>query len=95
MLCDLRFRGKKVVIGLVQTIKAIEMTMIRFHSSKMMQNMKDKTFVRRMMGTAIPINEKKDVLSGETYHAGKDNNSRSMEMIVTTRTIALIIFCII
>ncbi len=45
-----------------------------------------------MMGKAIPIKEKKGVLSGDTYHAGNDRKRRKMDIIEIAETIAFIIF---
>ena len=44
-----------------------------------------------MMGKAMPIKEKKGVLRGDTYHAGKDRKRRKMEIMVIAKTIAFIV----
>ena len=44
-----------------------------------------------MMGKAIPMNEKKGVLSGDKYHAGKDRKSRNTDNRVKASTIDFII----
>ena len=47
------------------------------------------------MGNAIPMKEKKEVLRGDIYQAGKDSRSKKMDKIVIVRTIAFVSFCII
>ena len=47
------------------------------------------------MGNAIPMKEKKEVLRGDIYKAGKDSRSKKMAKIVIVRTIAFVSFCII
>lgn len=64
----------------------------KVHFLKIIQNNKHKRFAVNMMGNAIPIKEKKAVLKGDIYHAGKDNKSSKMDMIVLARTIALTTF---
>lgn len=56
------------------------------------QNSKQRTFAKSMMGKAMPIKEKKDVLSGDTYHAGNDKKRKKMDIMVITKTITFIIF---
>ena len=66
-----------------------------FHFFKNIQNTKHSILEVRIMGKAIPIKEKKAVLSGDTYHAGNDKKSRIMDVIVITTTSAFNIFCTI
>lgn len=47
-----------------------------------------KIFVVRITGKAIPIKEKKAVLSGDIYHAEKDSKSSRMDVMLTTMKIA-------
>lgn len=68
------------------------MSSAKFHFLKIIQKVKHKILAMSMMGKAIPIKEKKDVLKGDIYHAGKDNKSNIMAMVVLPSTIALIIF---
>ncbi len=62
-----------------------------FHFFKIIQNIKHRMVASKIMGKAIPMNEKKGVLVGETYQAGKDKKSRKMDSIVIANTIAFII----
>ena len=59
------------------------------------QNIRHAIFANNIKGKAIPMNEKKAVRVGDTYQAGKDKKRRNMDIIVTTITIAFIIFRII
>lgn len=62
-----------------------------FHFFIIIQNIKHRIVANRIIGNAIPMNEKKGVLKGDTYHAGKDKKSRKMDSIVIANTIAFII----
>src|SRR5690554_1890402 len=66
-----------------------------FHFFNIIQNSKQRTFTISIIGKAMPINEKKDVLSGDTYHAGNDRKRKKMDIMVITKTITFIIFCTI
>lgn len=56
---------------------------------------RQRIVLSRITGNAMPIKEKNAVRSGDTYHAGKESKSRKMDIIVTARRIAFIIFLII
>lgn len=64
----------------------------KLHFLKTTQNVKHRRLAMSMMGKAIPMKEKNDVLKGDIYHAGKDSKSNKIDMTVMTRTITLIAF---
>ena len=66
-----------------------------FHFLLNNQNSKQRMFDNKMMGKAIPMNEKKGVLRGDINHAGKDKKSRNMDMKEIPSANAFIIFCTI
>lgn len=68
------------------------MIITKFHFFNNTQNNKHRIFAENIMGKAMPIKEKKAVLRGDTYHAGKDKKSNKMDTKVITTTIAFIIF---
>lgn len=76
-------------------IKAIIITKANFHFLNKIQNIKHNTFAKRITGNAIPMKEKKEVLRGDIYQAGKDSRSKKMDKIVVVRTIAFVSFRII
>lgn len=68
------------------------MIMAKLHFFMNIQSNRHRMFTRRMAGKAIPINEKKAVLRGDTYHAGKDRRSKNMDIILITRNSDFVIF---
>ena len=76
-------------------IKAIIITKANFHFLNIIQNNRHNIFATRIMGNAIPMKEKNEVLRGDIYQAGKDSRSKKVDNIVIVRTIAFVSFCII
>ena len=67
-------------------------TATKLHFFVIIQKIKHRILAARIAGKAIPINEKKAVLRGDTYQAGKDRKRNKMDINVITTNIDFVIF---